>query len=73
MYKPKHHYFYLAVTEVKDGKCFSSVLRVSDCENLTCVLKHYYSANIMPSKKKAQEVVDFWNRCYKANGTYMCM
>ena len=27
-------------------------------------------ANILPTKKRAEEVAQYWNDCYKANGTY---
>lgn len=27
-------------------------------------------ANICPTKKRAEEVAEFWNASYKANGTY---
>ena len=27
-------------------------------------------ANICPTKKRAEEVAEFWNSSYKANGTY---
>lgn len=26
--------------------------------------------NILPTKKRAEEVAQYWNDCYKANGTY---
>jgi hypothetical protein len=28
------------------------------------------SANICSTKKEAENVVDFWNKCYKTNKTY---
>ena len=28
------------------------------------------SANICSTKKEAEKVIDFWNKCYKKNKTY---
>jgi hypothetical protein len=28
------------------------------------------AANIFPTKKRAYEVAEHWNACFKANGTY---
>ena len=67
--KPKYNYFYFACVKEQDGKHYATVERVSDCESVLWKLAGYESANIMPTKKKAQEVVDFWNDCYKKNGT----
>ena len=73
MNKPKYNYFWLAVTaENKDG-LYAYAIRVSDCEDVAWKLSSIVNlkhANIMPTKKKAREVVDCWNESYKRNGTY---
>lgn len=68
--KPKYNYFYFACVKEQDGKRYATVERVSDCESVLWKLAGYESANIMPTKKRAQEVVDFWNDLYKKNGSY---
>ena len=68
--KREYNYFYFACVKEQDGKRYATVERVSDCESVLWKLAGYESANIMPTKKRAQEVVDFWNDCYKKNGSY---
>lgn len=52
---------------------YAFVVRCSENDNLLhkldCIggLIH---ANICPTKKRAEEVAEFWNNSYKANGTY---
>lgn len=65
----KYHYFYVVVVEEHEGKSFASVIRVSDCDNIAYRFDKYICAIIMPTKKKSEEVADFWNECYKKNGT----
>ena len=73
--KTKYTYFYLAITiEPIIGKYYSYVLKVSDSINLASELKginHLLDATLMPTKKKANEVVDCWNNNYRRNGTYL--
>lgn len=58
--------------EYNPGYC-AFVVRCSENDNLLhklgCIggLIH---ANICPTKKRAEEVAEFWNNSYKANGTY---
>ena len=68
--KREYNYFYFACVKEQDGKRYATVERVSDCESVLWKLAGYESANIMPTKKRAQEVVDFWNDCYKKNESY---
>lgn len=52
---------------------YSYPITVNDSENLVSVLdgiKGLKTANLFATKKKAQETADFWNDCYKKNGTY---
>lgn len=56
-----------------DPGYYADVIRCSENDNLLpkldCIggLIH---ANICPTKKRAEEVAEFWNNSYKANGTY---
>lgn len=64
---------YIAITIKTDDKYISHVIRASKNDNLLSVLKikDIVSANICSSKKKAQELSDYWNDCHKINGTYL--
>ena len=64
---------YIAITTKTDDKYVSWVIRVRDNDNLLSVLniKDIQHANICSSKKKAYELSDYWNECYKINGTYL--
>ena len=70
-----YKYYYLAITiEPIEGKYYAYVERVSDGDNLAWVINrinHILHANIMPTKKKAHETVDFWNESYRKNGTFL--
>lgn len=64
---------YLAVTEAENEKNIAYVLGIGESENVVAVFRDYKNiifANIYPTKKRAKEVADFWNDCYKKNGTY---
>ena len=66
--------FYIAADVAENGKYYAFAFKVSENDNLKCRLadiQNLYTANIMPSKKAAQEVVTAWNNAHKANGTYM--
>lgn len=67
-------YFWIAADTEESGKYYAFALRVSENDNLKCRLagiQNLYAANIMPSKKAADEVVAAWNDAHKANGNYM--
>lgn len=45
-------------------------------ENLNLVselkaIKGLVSVNVCSTKKRARELVEFWNQCFKGNGTYL--
>lgn len=73
--KTKYTNFYLAITiEPIEGKYYAYVERISDGDDLVWVINrinHVLHVNIMPTKKKANEVVDCWNNSYRRNGTYL--
>ena len=65
-------YHYIAISTKNDGKNFASVLRASESDNLVFALQisGITAANICSTKKEAEKVVDFWNKCYKKNNTF---
>lgn len=65
---------YLATTVQENGKRYAYIVPVSSGDNLLSVIariKGVEHINAYPTKKEAKEVVEFWNECYKINGTYM--
>ena len=53
---------------------YSYVVKCSESDNLKSKLDGIgglQSVNICPTKKRAAELVTFWNDCHKANGTYL--
>ena len=67
-------YVYYVVTRHKNGKYLSFVDKVSDnCGEIYHRLKNIpdiENASVFTSKKKAEEICNFWNETYKKNGTY---
>ena len=65
--------FYAAVTcEDTNGKLYAYVINFTDSDNALFALQRpgILHANIYTTKKRASEIADFWNECYKKNGTY---
>lgn len=64
--------FYIVVQITENNKHYAYVVKVSESDNLLSKLKitNIQSANIFPTKKRAYEVAEYWNACFKANGTY---
>lgn len=67
----KNHFF--AVTIQENGKNYSFVMKIAENENITERLKHprIVIAQLCSTKKAAAHVVNHWNACYKADGTYL--
>ena len=65
--------FYFAVSVCEDGKNYSYAVKVYQSDNVLSrlAIKNIKTATICPTRKRAEELVKFWNECYKANGTYM--
>lgn len=65
-------YHYIAISTRTNNKNLASVLRVAESDNLIFSLQipGITSANICSTKKEAENVVDFWNKCYKTKKTY---
>lgn len=67
----KNHYIAIQIRE--NGKYYAYAIKVSESDNLLSKLdiKDIISANICDTKKRAEELVTFWNDCYKRNGTWL--
>lgn len=64
---------YCAVTHAENGKYYSYIFRISENENIKAKINdpRIIHANVYHTKKLAAATVEFWNACYKANGTYL--
>lgn len=66
------HFYYVVVKSVSD-KHYAYVDKVA--ENCNIVTRWATSLTTAvhhcETKKKAEELANYWNECYKANGTYM--
>lgn len=65
-------YHYIAISTRTNNKNLASVLRVAESDNLIFSLQipGITSANICSTKKEAEKVVEFWNKCSLKNKTY---
>ena len=66
--------FWLAVTVEENGKFYAYVVKAAQNNNLVSLLAgnaQLKAANIYGTKKQAAAVVQFWNDCYRQNGTYL--
>ena len=63
---------YIAVQIKENEKNYAYVIKTTDSSNLLSVLniKGITTANIW-NKEKAYNVVNYWNDCFKKNGTYL--
>lgn len=63
---------YIAVSIKENDKNYAYMIKVSEMDNLVGKLniKGIEFANMFDTKKKAGEVVEYWNECYRKNGTY---
>lgn len=72
--------FYATVSDLIDDKYRANyVIKISDHENALCAVNSHawygegHTAkreivNFFPTKKKAEEIADFWDECAKING-----
>lgn len=66
-------YTYIVVQIEEHKKFYAYCIKISYSDNLLLKLKieNIVSATICQSKKKAEELAEFWNDCHKQNGNYM--
>lgn len=65
--------FLAAVTE-ENKKYYSFVIPIRTGENIKPILERYKNTpvfHLCESRKQADDLVIFWNKCYKNNGTYL--
>lgn len=66
-------YFYFAISAEENGKNHSYIMKISASENAKARLQDPRIKIAAPcsTKKNAAFLVNHWNACYKANGTYL--
>lgn len=64
---------YIAVQIKENEKYYAYAVKVTESDNLLSKLtiKNIMFANICDSKKRAEEIINHWNSCFKVNGTYL--
>lgn len=64
---------YIVVSINENEKNYAYAVKVNSSDNLLSKLqiKDIKTANICESRKEASKLADYWNECYKKNGTYM--
>ena len=63
----KYHYF-VGQRKTQDGKMFAFTITVTTAANL--VDPSLLTLNVFDTKREADATRDYWNECYKKNGTY---
>lgn len=64
--------FYIAFSAQVNGKNYAGTLTKTEQENiafLSAQIPNLTAAHICDSRKKAEEMAEFWNDCFKKNGT----
>jgi len=67
-------YVWYVLNRCKDGKYYAHAFRLRMTENLVSFMREYPDIETMnpcESKTYAKELAQYWNECYKKNGTYM--
>lgn len=64
---------YLACIHTENGKNYAYMVRVPVGVNILAHLERHKIevAHTCSTKKEARDLVNIWNACYKANGTYL--
>ena len=66
--------FYILVSVDKNGKHLAYVVKYNnayDLKEFINSIEDLETANIIPTKKKALEIADEWNKTYLYNGVYL--
>lgn len=71
--KREYTYIWTVITNTKNGKNYSHAWRFGNGSTLSSQMEAFKGASIhlCKTKKEARELAEFWNNCYKDNGTYM--
>ena len=71
-YTGDQHY-YKPGEDLTGKKLCAFVESVTEQDNILPLLNRWgnvWAVNAFETKKRAEEVADYWNDCYKRNGTY---
>ena len=65
--------YYFAIIVCKQEKKYAHIVKVGAMDNVLNMLDipGIYAANICPTRKRAFEIVNHWNACFKANNEYL--
>lgn len=69
----RKNFYYVAITE-NNKKLFAQVVRVNNYSDLLFAfnrIENITSVTACSTKREAVELAEFWNDCYKKNGTYL--
>lgn len=64
--------FYFVFSAQLDGKNYAGTMVKTDHDNLAFLhqqIPNLTAVQICETKKRAEEIADFWNRSFKENGT----
>lgn len=67
-------HFWIVITIKENELYYSYMMKISETDNIYAKLKRIdclKSVYILPTKKRAAEIIERWNATYKANKTYM--
>lgn len=67
-------HFYFAATIEQNGRRAAMTIHAGGDENLMHTFSRIQGlefVNACESKKQAEQIVQHWNDCYRANGTYL--
>lgn len=65
---------YIVLNQHENNKNFAFVEVMHTGQNIKPILERYKNADIWhlcETRKQADDLAQFWNRCYKNNGTYL--
>ena len=75
------NFYYIIVTKWDDNRYYARVDTIGGYNNLVgkftpcmdgnCKRGEVVSVNACKTKKRAEEIANHWNECYKNNGTYI--
>ena len=64
--------FYITFSAQLDGKYWAGTMTVSSNDNIMNISQRIagmQTANLCTTRKAAEELADYWNECFKRNGT----
>lgn len=66
--------FYFAYSAQVNGRNYAGTMRKTDSDNLLALAGNVTALHICATRKAAEELANYWNECYRINGTsiYEC-